>query len=239
MDLDGDGRQPVDGRLPLIKRKQWAAKRRAQATAFALLRDAPFDEVSVEHIADGSDLSPSTVYRYFGTKEGVFLWDERDDAVISTFREHLRSLSPGAAMLEAVSAVLVDQEPAIDDQGLDRLRLIAATPPFRVARDAHQAQLRRTLADVIVESGWRTPEASTFAGAVVGAFAGAIEAWERDGGSNDLTELLARTAEVVRDLDRSFSAARHPSIQSRHEFDDHEGGCERSASSSPVRDWPG
>ena len=75
-----------------------------------------------------------------------------------------------------------------------------------MARAAQHAQLRRTLADVIVESGWREPDASTFAGAVVGAFAGAIEAWERAGGIDDLTTVLARTAELVGDLDRSFLA---------------------------------
>jgi AcrR family transcriptional regulator len=194
--------------LPLIERKQLAAKRRAQARAFELLREASFDAVAVEQIAEGSDLSPSTVYRYFGTKEGIFLWDERDDAVIDSFRDRLRTLPPGAAMFGAVSGVLVDREPGVDDDGFDRLRLIAATPALRVARAAQHAQLRRTLADVIVESGWREPDASTFAGAVVGAFAGALEAWERAGGIDELTALLARTAELVGDLDRSFLAYR-------------------------------
>jgi hypothetical protein len=40
----------------------------------------------------------------------------------------------------------------------------------------------------------------------VGAFAGAIEAWERAGGTDDLTALVAPAAELVGDLDRSFLA---------------------------------
>jgi AcrR family transcriptional regulator len=206
MGTDRAGEQGPDAPLPLIERKQLAAKRHAQARAFELLRDASFDGVSVEQIAEGSDLSPSTVYRYFGTKEGIFLWDERDDAVIDSFRDRLRTAPPGAAMLGAVSGVLVDRESGGYADGLDHLRLIAATPALRVARAAQHAQLRRTLADVIVESGWREPDASTFAGAVVGAFAGAIEAWERADGTDDLTALLARAAELVGDLDRSFLA---------------------------------
>ncbi len=210
LDVDVETSRPVvtARRSPLVARKQLSARRRAQAMAFALLRDASFDDVTVERIADRADLSPSTVYRYFGSKEAVFLWDERDDAVIDTFREHLGSLPPGEAMLAAVAPLLVDDEQRIDDDALDRLRLIAATPALRFARDAQHATLRRTLADAVVESGWHEPEASTFAGAVVGAFAGAIEAWERSGGRGNPEDLLARAADVIGDLDRLFSKTR-------------------------------
>jgi AcrR family transcriptional regulator len=191
--------------LPLVQRKQLAARRRAQESAFELLGSTSFDDVTVERIAADAEVSPSTIYRYFGTKEGVFLWDEYDEAVVETFRERLATLPPGAAMLQAVAGAFDGQQPELGARVLDRMRMIEATPQLRAARAAEQGQLRRTLAAVIVESGWREPEASTFAGAVVGAFTGAIEAWERSGGTDDLGCLVARTAEVVGALDRLFS----------------------------------
>jgi len=203
---DRDRRRAATDDVPLLQRKQLAARRRAQDTAFALLQHMSFDDLTIERIAADADLSPSTIYRYFGTKEGVFLWDERDDAAVTGFRQRLGTLPPGRALFEAVAGGFVDLGPELDAQVLDRLRLIAATPQLRAAQAANHGQLRRTLADVIVESGWREPEASTFAGAVVGAFTGAIEAWERSGGTDDLGALVARTAELTMQLDRMFSA---------------------------------
>ena len=154
MGRDRADEQAADAPLPLIERKQLAAKRRAQALAFELLRDASFDGVAVEQIAEGSDLSPSTVYRYFGTKEGIFCGDERDDAVIDSFRDRLQRCHRARRCSRPCRA-----SSSIGSLGsMTTASIVSASSPRPRCGwhgAAQHAQLRRTLADVIVESGWR------------------------------------------------------------------------------------
>jgi len=62
--------------VTLRERKRQQTKERIQDEAFRLVQQRGFDATTIEAIAEASDVSPSTVYRYFGTKEGVLLWDE-------------------------------------------------------------------------------------------------------------------------------------------------------------------
>ena len=66
---------PVVG---LRERKRYAAMRLVQEVALDLFDAHGYADVTVERIAAASDVSPSSVYRYFGTKEQIVLWDEND-----------------------------------------------------------------------------------------------------------------------------------------------------------------
>ena len=66
---------PVVG---LRERKRYAAMRLVQEVALDLFDAHGYVDVTVERIAAASDISPSSVYRYFGTKEHIVLWDEND-----------------------------------------------------------------------------------------------------------------------------------------------------------------
>ncbi|GAA1703884.1 hypothetical protein GCM10009808_22210 [Microbacterium sediminicola] len=171
--------------------------------AFRLLETAPFDAITIELIAAGAEVSPSSIYRYFGTKEAIFLWDEYDDDVVGRFRQNLATSPPGQAMLDAVTGAM----PSLDLYGstavLTRARAVAAVPQLRAARANHHERLRHSLGSAMVEHGWPDAVSSTFAGAVIGAFTGALAAWERPGSDSDLTAALARAAEFVKHLDRA------------------------------------
>ena len=59
----------------LRDRKRRAMMLRIQDEAFRAAFESGFTGTTVEGIASAADVSPSTVYRAFGTKEGIFLWD--------------------------------------------------------------------------------------------------------------------------------------------------------------------
>jgi AcrR family transcriptional regulator len=46
-----------------------------------LFREQGWEETAVEQIAEAAEVSPSTFFRYFPTKEDVVLLDEYDDAL--------------------------------------------------------------------------------------------------------------------------------------------------------------
>lgn len=61
----------------LRERNRLAAIAHARRTAFELMAERGFDSVTVEEIASATNVSPSTLYRYFGTKEALVLSSSR------------------------------------------------------------------------------------------------------------------------------------------------------------------
>ncbi len=83
--------------IPIVglrERKRYAAMRLVQEVALDLFDAHGYADVTVERIAAASDISPSSVYRYFGTKEHVVLWDEYDPIWSARIPQGLRSHPP-------------------------------------------------------------------------------------------------------------------------------------------------
>jgi hypothetical protein len=54
----------------------------------------------------GADVSPSSIYRYSGTKEQVVLWDEVDVRLFDTVEAELQTHPPVEAMRRAITEVI-------------------------------------------------------------------------------------------------------------------------------------
>jgi len=79
--------QPVGD---LRERKRLAAMRAIQKAALDLFDRRGFDEVTIEEIAARAVVSPRSVYRYFGTKEGILVQDEYEEPLMTASLELLR-----------------------------------------------------------------------------------------------------------------------------------------------------
>ncbi len=91
----------------LAQRKKTQAMRRAQSRAIELFEERGFASVSMTEIADESDVSVASLFRYFGTKEQVVLWDEHDDRIINAVAAKLElGLPPIAAVAAGVASAL-------------------------------------------------------------------------------------------------------------------------------------
>ena len=62
----------------LGERKRRSAMRRVQEAGLGLFEARGFENVTVEEIAEAAEVSASSIYRYFGTKEMVVLYDDLD-----------------------------------------------------------------------------------------------------------------------------------------------------------------
>lgn len=184
--------RPGDDQLSHRDRKKLQTKRRIHATALSLAKEQAYGAITVESIAARSDVSASTIYRYFSTKGGVFLWDEYDDAVMSEFQNLLGEHDPIEAMTKAVHMVLAGPLHLDRDRALSQLVLIDGVEPLKQSMAAHLDELRKSMAAMVVESGWPPLEANVFAGAVMGAFKAAIETWVEGEGKESLTWLFDR-----------------------------------------------
>ena len=70
-----------------------------------LFKAQGYNETSIEQIAEAAEVSPSTFFRYFPTKEEVVLADDIDPIVLQVLAEQPADLPPMQAIRLAVAAV--------------------------------------------------------------------------------------------------------------------------------------
>ena len=64
--------------IGLRERKKIKLRRSVQREALRLFAEQGYEDTTVEQIADAADISTTTFYRYFPTKEDVVLDDDYD-----------------------------------------------------------------------------------------------------------------------------------------------------------------
>jgi AcrR family transcriptional regulator len=94
---------------------------------------------SVEDIAEAAEVSPSTFFRYFPTKEDVVLYDAFDPILIEAFLGQPARLSPIQAIRVAMRTALADSTGTWVSQQRERAGLLMAV-----------AELRRRMLDEFV-----------------------------------------------------------------------------------------
>jgi AcrR family transcriptional regulator len=168
--------------------------RRVQEAALALFEKRGFDVVSIEEIAEAAGVGPATVYRNFGTKERVVLWDEYDPMLLEAIARELETRAPVEAVERAVasslSAVYRDDLARI----LRRARLIRATPALARTAESDQRELRKALASVLLDAraARNDLEARVFAGALVAALEAGVDRWLDGDAKEPLSRSFAR-----------------------------------------------
>ena len=107
------------GSSGLRERKKTATQRLLRETALRLFTERGFAAVSVDEIATGADVSRSTFFRYFGSKEAV-LFDEIDEQG-DVFLKHLNACPKDLTPWEAFEKSLVaTSEPGQDDERMGK-----------------------------------------------------------------------------------------------------------------------
>ena len=190
VDQNGEG-AAVAG---LRQRKKQAAMRHIQHTAFALFEEKGFDNVTVEQVAEAADVSQSSIYRYFGTKEGLVFRDEYDDTVFGTI---LAELESGATILDAlnkgIGGVIEEHFHHDRDITLARTKLWASHEAIRVAVGLYMTKLSERVVEAVVAGGrYDEMEARFIVAALVNGMLSAILSWQQDGASSSLEEYMDR-----------------------------------------------
>ena len=126
------GSAPDSGpRTGLRERKKARTRAEIQRQALKLFREQGYEATTVAQIAEAAEVSESTFFRYFPTKEDVVLWDEFDPLIFEAFRAQSARLRPIQALRNAIREVL-GRSSATEQAGLrERLELILSVPPLR------------------------------------------------------------------------------------------------------------
>src|SRR5271166_1719876 len=92
----------------LRERKKARTRAAIQQQALQLFGKQGYASTTIEQIAAAVEVSPSTFFRYFPTKEDVVLYDELDPLLIAAFEGQPPSMSPIQAMRGAMRAVFAE-----------------------------------------------------------------------------------------------------------------------------------
>lgn len=148
-----------------------------KASALRLIAEQGYAATTVDQIAKDAEVSPSTFFRYFPTKEDAVLVDDYDPIMIEVFREQPTELSPIQALRHTIRDVF-DRLPESESiQEAERIRLLLAVPELRDRLLGSLAQSLVMIAGLIGERIGRSPDdpdVQYFAGAVTGVATAAV-----------------------------------------------------------------
>lgn len=180
---------PDDGRV----RRRVEAMRRVQDAALDLFEERGYAAVTVDEIAVAAGVGPATVYRSFGTKERVVLWDEYDPMLLDAIASRLRDGPLLAAVTGALVASLDRVYKSDKRRILRRARLIFSEPPLAAAAAVDSAAMRGALAELFVKEGAARDafDASVAAAAVVATLETAVRRWVEERGRTPMADVLA------------------------------------------------
>jgi AcrR family transcriptional regulator len=147
----------MERKVGLRERKRRAAMRRIQEVALDLFDAHGFANVTIEQVAEAADVSPSSVYRYFGTKEQLILHDEFDLNFLDVVQGELAAHPPVDAVRRAIATIMAEffgrdealarrktrywfQEPALQAAGAEQtdlfVQFVAGALAQATGRDA-------------------------------------------------------------------------------------------------------
>jgi AcrR family transcriptional regulator len=179
----------------LRERKKARTRAAIRQHALQLFREQGYDATTVEQIADAAEVSPSTFFRYFPTKEDVVLQDDMEMLLADAVRAQPPELGPVAALRSAMRDVIARLTPEVAQQLRETAELTMTIPEVRARSLDELARTIGVISGLTAERARRSPddlEVRTFAGAVLGI---AMAMWFTSSG--DLTEYLQEFERAV------------------------------------------
>jgi AcrR family transcriptional regulator len=174
----------------LRDRKKAAIMRRVQEIAVERFAERGFAGVTVEEIAAAAEVAPATVYRHFGTKERLVLWDEFDPPILEAIARRLPSEPPLDAVRDALGTLLDEVYDREAPLALARATLIEQEPSLLAAAALDSRGFAAAIAALFHESGTPEFEAHVLAEIAVAALAASVTEWQRRAGKTPLRELV-------------------------------------------------
>jgi AcrR family transcriptional regulator len=183
----------------LRERKKQKTKASIQREALRLFKRHGYDETTIEDIAEAAEISPSTYFNYFPTKEDVVIYDEYDPQVFAALTEHVEGESL-AQSLKRVIGTLGGLFESDRDGIYERAKLSLEVPELR-ARIWEELERARDLFATIL-AGRTGRDTSDFEirvismALVAAAFEASME-WVRQGGKGSMLDLFERAMGTV------------------------------------------
>jgi AcrR family transcriptional regulator len=183
----------------LRQRKKQKTRESIQRTALRLFEKQGYEETTIEQIAAAAEISPSTFFNYFPTKEDVVLYDAYDPVAIRMFLERPKDepLEVGLReVLKNLAALFESDERMI----LARGRFFFEVPALRARLWDELERVQLLILEMLAKRTGRSPddfELRVAARVVTAAILEASKEWMQSNGRHGLAGLANRALAVV------------------------------------------
>jgi len=192
----------------LRERKKARTRATIRQEALRLFREQGYQATTVEQIAAAAEVSPSTFFRYFPTKEDVVLQDDMEPMLTEALERQPRELG----MVAAIRASMQIVSASLNEEQWDRLRQTAelgmTVPEIRARAMDDFSRTVTIMAEAMAKRTGLSADdlrVRTASGAIFGAIMAATAPWDTYKGDQINADLFQRVDEALAVLQESLS----------------------------------
>ena len=141
----------------LRERKKARTRAAIRQHALRLFREQGYAATTIEQIAAAAEVSPSTFFRYFPTKEDVILRDDFDGRMFEAFERQPASLSAVSALRAAIRESIATLTPEEWTEFQEMSAFAMSTPEVRARMVDELTRTMDEAADVLAKRLGRSP----------------------------------------------------------------------------------
>jgi AcrR family transcriptional regulator len=184
----------------LRERKKARTRAAIRQHALRLFREHGYQATTVEQIAAAAEVSPSTFFRYFPTKEDVVLRDDLDTRMLEAFSRQ----PPGLAPIPAIRAATEEALTSFSDDEMAQIRetteLTLGVPEIRARAMDEFTRTMDVIAEAVAKRADRSPSdlaVRALAGAVVGVIMSVTMPWKDRSYQSGASDMFNRIDEAL------------------------------------------
>jgi AcrR family transcriptional regulator len=165
----------------LRERKKARTRASIREHAVRLFREQGYQATTVEQIAAAAEVSPSTFFRYFPTKEDVVLQDDMDTRLVEAFERQPAGLGPLPAIRAAIRQVMASYSAADLELISETSALTVTVPEVRARAVDEFARTITVISEALAKRAGRPVDdlaVRTTAGAIIGVFMSVTMPWD-------------------------------------------------------------
>jgi len=165
----------------LRERKKARTRAAIREHALRLFRENGYQRTTVEQIAAAAEVSPSTFFRYFPTKEDLVLQDDMDTRMVEAFERQPPGLGPVAAVRAAIREALASYSEADLDVIRETTGLTMTVPEVRARAMDEFGRTIAVISEALAKRAGRPADdlaVRTVAGAIIGVIMSITMPWE-------------------------------------------------------------
>ncbi|MFI6869743.1 TetR/AcrR family transcriptional regulator [Nocardia sp. NPDC050406] len=198
----------VETPASLWEQRKIEAMSRIQRVALDLFGEHGYREVTVEKVAAAAGVSPSSIYRYFGTKEMLVLYDEADPQVLEVLRDagggerlgFTELLALARPLIPVLTPVIITEE--LERRTRQRMEYVLTIPEVRDRQLRQMRDLEDQFRLLFAERSGRDANDLTIrmaAATGIWSCVAALNHWAGTGFERPLVEVYSEALESVVD----------------------------------------
>lgn len=186
--------------MGLRERKKLRTRVAIRQATYRLIQEQGYEATTIEQIAEAAEVSPSTVFRYFATKEDIVLTDEYDPLMVAVLRSRPLDEPPLESLRLTMREALMSFATAEDDELRRRTRLMVEVPAVRARMTETMSDTAKLLSQVLADRTGRSADdlrIRVFIAAVLGALREVTLYWGEHGQEGDLITMVDEALDTL------------------------------------------